>query len=38
VNESPEAGGWFVKLKLSDRGELDALLDEEGYRDFIETL
>jgi glycine cleavage system H protein len=38
VNESPEAGGWFVKLKLSNRGELDALLDEEGYRDYIETL
>ena len=38
VNEAPEAGGWFMKLRLSDRSELDALLDEEGYRDYIDTL
>src|SRR5688572_17537783 len=38
VNEAPEAGGWFMKLKLSNRSELDGLLDEEGYRDYIDTL
>jgi glycine cleavage system H protein len=38
VNDAPEAGGWFVKLKLSDRSELDGLLDEEAYRDYIDTL
>jgi glycine cleavage system H protein len=38
VNEAPEAGGWFMKLKLSNRAELDGLLDEEGYRDYIDTL
>jgi glycine cleavage system H protein len=38
VNEAPEAAGWFMKVKLADRSELDALLDEEGYRGFLETL
>ena len=38
VNQAPEAGGWFMKIKLSDRSELDGLLDEEGYRDYIGTL
>jgi glycine cleavage system H protein len=38
VNEAPEAGGWFLKLKLSDQSELDGLLDEAGYRSFVETL
>ena len=38
VNEAPEAGGWFMKLKLSNRAEIDGLLDEEGYRDYIDTL
>jgi glycine cleavage system H protein len=38
VNEAPEAAGWFMKVKLADRSELDALLDEEGYRDFLGTL
>lgn len=31
VNESPDAGGWFVKLKLSDTSELDGLMDEAAY-------
>jgi glycine cleavage system H protein len=38
VNEAPEASGWFVKLRLSNPGELDALLDEDGYRAYVETL
>jgi glycine cleavage system H protein len=38
VNEAPEAGGWFVKLRISDRSEFDALLDEDGYRAFVDTL
>ena len=38
VNQAPEAGGWFMKLKLSDRSELDGLLDEGAYRDYIDTL
>jgi glycine cleavage system H protein len=38
VNEAPEAAGWFVKVRMSDRSELDALLDEDGYRSYVESL
>lgn len=38
VNEAPEAGGWFAKLKLSDASELNALMDEAAYKDFCDGL
>jgi glycine cleavage system H protein len=38
VNEAAEAGGWFIKLKVSDKSELDGLLDEAAYREFTATL
>src|SRR6516165_795045 len=28
--------GWFIKLRLDDPKELDSLMDEEGYKRFIE--
>ena len=31
VNESANADGWFVKLKLSDKSQLDGLMDEAAY-------
>ena len=38
VNRDPEGEGWFFKLKLSDPGELDGMMDEAAYRDFLATL
>jgi glycine cleavage system H protein len=38
VNSDPEGEGWFFKLKLSDPGELEGLMDEAAYRDFLGTL
>ena len=38
VNSDPEGEGWFFKLKLSDPGELDGLMDEAAYRDFLASL
>ena len=38
VNQAAESGGWFLKLKLSNPAELDSLMDEEGYRDYVDTL
>ncbi|HEX9904399.1 MAG TPA: glycine cleavage system protein GcvH [Propylenella sp.] len=38
VNEAAESGGWFMKLKIADKSELDGLLDEKAYRDFLTTL
>ena len=36
VNSDPEAGGWFFRLRLSDVGELDGLMDAEAYQTFCE--
>jgi glycine cleavage system H protein len=38
VNKAPEGDGWFIKVKLADKSEVDALLDESGYRAFVDTL
>jgi glycine cleavage system H protein len=38
VNTSPEGDGWFFKLTISDPGELDGLMDEAKYKDFVATL
>ncbi len=35
VNSSAEEDGWFFKLELSDKSELDDLMDEEAYKAFI---
>ena len=38
INRDPEGDGWFFKLKLSDPSELDGLMDEAAYRDWVQTL
>lgn len=38
VNEDADSQGWFFKLKLSDAGELDALMDEAAYADYVKEL
>jgi glycine cleavage system H protein len=38
VNSDPEGEGWFFRLKLADRQELDGLMDEAEYRDWVKTL
>jgi len=38
VNEAPEGDGWFARIKLSDKSELDALMDEAAYKEFCEGL
>ena len=38
INRAPEGEGWFFKLRLSDPGELDGLMDEASYRDWAKTL
>lgn len=35
VNAEPLGGGWLMKVKLSDPGELDGLMDEAAYKDHI---
>ena len=36
VNSDAMGEGWFFKLRLADPKELDALMDEAAYRQFIE--
>ncbi len=38
INRDPEGEGWFFKLKLSDSAELDGLMDEAAYREWVATL
>ena len=38
INDSPQAGGWFVKLKPANQAELDALMDEAAYADYVKGL
>ena len=38
INRDPEGEGWFFKLKLADRSELDGLMDEDAYREWVKTL
>lgn len=38
VNSGPEGEGWFVRLRLSNTGELDSLMDEAAYKDYVASL
>ena len=38
VNESPEGSGWFLKMKPTNRADLDALMDAAAYQTFLATL
>lgn len=37
VNSEPYGEGWMVKVKLSNAGEVDSLLNAIEYEDFIES-
>lgn len=36
VNSDPQGAGWFFKMTVSDAGELADLMDEAGYKSFVE--
>ena len=38
VNEDPAGKGWFLKLHISDASELDGLMDEAQYQDFLKSI
>ena len=38
INEDAEGKGWFAKIRLSDKGEVEKLMDADAYRKFIEDL
>ena len=38
VNTAAETDGWFFKLTIADAGELEGLMDEAKYKDFVAGL
>ncbi|MDX6646476.1 MAG: glycine cleavage system protein [Miltoncostaeaceae bacterium] len=38
VNEDPYGDGWLVRVRLSDPGEVDALMDADAYRSYLAGL
>jgi glycine cleavage system H protein len=36
INEDPYGSGWLVKVRLTEKGELDQLLDVQSYRSGLE--
>ena len=38
VNAEPMGKGWFFRIKLSNKSELDGLMDEKAYDAFVKSL
>ena len=38
VNTAPESEGWFFKLTIADKTELEGLMDEAVYKDLVASL
>ena len=38
VNEDPAGRGWFMKIRLTDQSELDGLMTEEQYQEFVKQI
>lgn len=38
VNREATSGAWFFKLKLANASDFDGLMDEAGYKAFLDTL
>jgi glycine cleavage system H protein len=38
VNTAPEDAGWFFKMTVGDAGELDGLMDQAAYADYVKDL
>jgi len=36
VNSDPMGAGWFFKVKLADKAQLDLLMDETSYNKLID--
>jgi len=38
INDEAQGGGWLFKVALSDPAEVEALMDEAAYADYLKTL
>ncbi|MBT5413730.1 MAG: glycine cleavage system protein GcvH [Rhodospirillaceae bacterium] len=38
VNSDPLGAGWFFKIRIADASQLDGLMDEAAYKEYVESL
>lgn len=38
VNEDSAGAGWFLKIRITDKGELDKLMSEAEYAEFLKSV
>jgi glycine cleavage system H protein len=38
VNQDPEGGAWFVKIRISNPREVEMLMTPDAYKDYLETI
>ncbi|OBV10174.1 glycine cleavage system protein GcvH [Erythrobacter dokdonensis] len=38
VNTAPEGEGWFFRITIANAGQLEGLMDEAAYKDFVASL
>ena len=38
VNSSPEEDGWFFRMSIADKSELEGLMNEAAYKEFVAGL
>ena len=38
INNDPEGAGWFFKIEVTNPSELEGMMDEAAYRDFLASL
>jgi glycine cleavage system H protein len=38
INEDPAGKGWFMKIRLKDASELDALMSQEDYDAYVKSI
>ncbi|HEX2509474.1 MAG TPA: glycine cleavage system protein GcvH [Microvirga sp.] len=38
INEDPAGRGWFMKIRLNDPSEVEGLMTEEQYLDFVKSI
>jgi glycine cleavage system H protein len=38
VNQDPENSAWIARVKVADKGQIDALMDRAAYETYLDTL
>lgn len=38
VNEDPTGRGWFMKIRFANQSELEGLMSEQEYQDFVKSI